>query len=146
MLIREGLGEEAGEEAAAEPEVFVVASNPEFLREGSDVYDSLLADRIVVGADSREALDALRALYEPMIEQSFATELDPRPKVTVPFVTTDLVSAEMIKHASNAFLVTKISFINEISSLSELVGADVGEVAYGTGLDGRKVRAFSLRG
>ena len=146
MLIREGLGEEAGEEAAAEPEVFVVASNPEFLREGSDVYDSLLADRIVVGADSREALDALRALYEPMIEQSFATELDPRPKVTVPFVTTDLVSAEMIKHASNAFLVTKISFINEISSLSELVGADVGEVAYGIGLDGRKVRAFSLRG
>jgi UDPglucose 6-dehydrogenase len=137
MLIREGLGEGAGEEAAAEPEAFVVASNPEFLREGSAVYDSLFADRIVVGADSREALDALRALYEPIIEQSFATELDPRPKVTVPFVTTDPVSAEMIKYASNAFLATKISFINEISSLCELVGADVGEVAYGIGLDGR---------
>jgi UDPglucose 6-dehydrogenase len=91
----------------------------------------------VVGAESREALDTLRALYEPIIEQSFATELDPRPKVTVPFVSTDLVSAEMIKYAANAFLATKISFINEVSNLCELVGADVGEVAYGMGLDGR---------
>jgi UDPglucose 6-dehydrogenase len=135
MLIREGL-EEAGEREH-EVEAFVVASNPEFLREGSAVYDSLFADRIVVGSDSREALDTLRALYQPIIEQSFPTELDPRPKVAVPFVTTDLVSAEMIKYASNAFLATKISFINEISNLCELVGADVGEVAYGIGLDGR---------
>jgi UDPglucose 6-dehydrogenase len=65
----------------------------------------------VVGADSREALDVLRALYEPIIEQSFPTQIDPRPKVTVPFVTTDLVSAEMIKYAANAFLATKVSFI-----------------------------------
>jgi UDPglucose 6-dehydrogenase len=142
MLVREGLEEEAGEEGeheeeAEEPEAFVVASNPEFLREGSAVYDSLFPDRILVGADSREALDTLRALYDPIIEQSFPTELDPRPKVAVPFVTTDLVSAEMIKYASNAFLATKISFINEISNLCELVGADVGEVAYGIGLDGR---------
>jgi UDPglucose 6-dehydrogenase len=142
MLVREGLEEEADEEGeheeeAEEPEAFVVASNPEFLREGSAVYDSLFPDRIVVGADSREALDTLRALYDPIIEQSFPTELDPRPKVAVPFVTTDLVSAEMIKYASNAFLATKISFINEISNLCELVGADVGEVAYGIGLDGR---------
>jgi UDPglucose 6-dehydrogenase len=136
MLIREGLGEEH-EETAAEPEAFVVASNPEFLREGSAVYDSLFADRIVVGSDSSEALDTLRTLYEPIIEQSFATELDPRPKVAVPFVTTDLVSAEMIKYTSNAFLATKISFINEVSNLCELVGADIGEVAYGIGLDGR---------
>jgi UDPglucose 6-dehydrogenase len=135
MLIREGL-EEAGERDH-EVEAFVVASNPEFLREGSAVYDSLFPDRIVVGADSKEAFDTLRALYEPVIEQSFATELDPRPKVAVPFVTTDLVSAEMIKYAANAFLATKISFINEISTLCELVGADVGEVAYGIGLDGR---------
>jgi UDPglucose 6-dehydrogenase len=135
MLIREGL-EEAGEREH-EVEAFVVASNPEFLREGSAVYDSLFADRIVVGADSREALDTLRGLYEPIIEQSFPTELDPRPKVAVPFVTTDLVSAEMIKYASNAFLATKISFINEVANLCELVGADVGEVAYGIGLDGR---------
>jgi len=135
MLIREGIEEEGEHEEEAAS--FVVASNPEFLREGSSVYDSLFPDRIVIGADSREALDTLRALYEPIIEQSFSTELDPRPKVAVPFVTTDLASAEMIKYAANAFLATKISFINEIANLCELVGADVGEVAYGIGLDGR---------
>jgi UDPglucose 6-dehydrogenase len=139
MLIREGLEEADGleEEAGGGEPPFLVASNPEFLREGSAIYDSLFPDRIVVGADSREALDTLRALYEPIIEQSFPTELDPRPKVAVPFVTTDLVSAEMIKYAANAFLATKISFINEISNLCELVGADISEVAYGIGLDGR---------
>jgi UDPglucose 6-dehydrogenase len=79
----------------------------------------------------------LRALYKPIIEQGFPVELDPRPKVAVPFVSTDLVSAEMIKYAANAFLATKISFINEVSNLCELVGADVTEVAYGIGLDER---------
>ena len=133
MLIRDG-AEEIGGKVVPFP---VVVSNPEFLREGSAVYDSLFPDRIVVGADSSEAMDTLRALYKPIIEQSFPTELDPRPKVAVPFVTTDLVSAEMIKYASNAFLATKISFINEVANLCELVGADVGEVAYGIGLDGR---------
>ena len=132
MLVREGLEEAGGEEAN-----FLVASNPEFLREGSAIYDSLFPDRIVVGSESTEALAILRALYEPLIEQSFATELDPRPKVAVPFVTTDLGSAEMIKYASNAFLATKVSFINEIANLCELVGADVSEVAYGIGLDER---------
>jgi len=132
MLIHDGL-----EEAGGGKDDFLVVSNPEFLREGSAIYDSLFPDRIVVGADSREALDTLRALYEPIIEQSFPTQLDPRPKVAVPFVTTDLVSAEMIKYASNAFLATKISFINEVSSLCELVGADVSEVATGIGLDER---------
>ena len=91
----------------------------------------------MVGADSSEAMDTLRALYKPIIEQSFPTELDPRPKVAVPFFTTDLASAEMIKYAANAFLATKISFINEVANLCELVGADVGEVAYGIGLDER---------
>jgi UDPglucose 6-dehydrogenase len=134
MLIREG----ATENGAANGDIdFRVVSNPEFLREGSAVYDSLFPDRIVLGTDCREALDTMRALYEPIIEQSFPTELDPRPKVAVPFVTTDLASAEMIKYAANAFLATKISFINEVSNLCELVGADVGEVAYGIGLDGR---------
>ena len=131
MLIHEGI-EEAGGKAE-----YLVVSNPEFLREGSAIYDSLFADRIVVGSDSREALESMRALYEPIIEQSFPTEMDPRPKVAVPFVTTDLASAEMIKYAANAFLATKISFINEIASLCELVGADVSEVAYGIGLDER---------
>ena len=132
MLIHDGIEEVGGRGSG-----FLVVSNPEFLREGSAIYDSLFPDRIVAGADSREALDTLRALYEPVIEQSFSTELDPRPKVAVPFVTTDLVSAEMIKYASNAFLATKISFINEIANICELVGADVGEVAYGIGLDAR---------
>jgi UDPglucose 6-dehydrogenase len=132
MLIKEGL-EEAGEEEAP----FLVASNPEFLREGSAIYDSLFPDRIVIGSDTREAMDTLRALYEPVVEQGFPTALDPRPKVAVPFVTTDLVSAEMIKYAANAFLATKVSFINEMANLCELVGADVSEVASGIGLDER---------
>src|SRR5215212_6274922 len=134
-LIQEGLEEAEG--GKAREASFLVSSNPEFLREGSACYDSFFPDRIVVGANSREALDTLRALYEPIIEQSFPTELDPRPKVAVPFVSTDLVSAEMIKYASNAFLATKISFINEIGNICELVGADIGEVAYGIGLDER---------
>jgi UDPglucose 6-dehydrogenase len=140
MLIDDGLEEVSGDGAAdtaPEEATFLVVSNPEFLREGSAVYDSLFADRIVAGADSREALDVLRRLYEPVIEQSFPTELDPRPKVAVPFITTDLASAEMIKYASNAFLATKISFINEVANICELVGANVSEVAYGIGLDQR---------
>ena len=116
---------------------FAVVSNPEFLREGSAVYDTLFPDRIVVGADSPEPLETMRLLYEPIIGQTFPTELDPRPKAAVPFVRTDLASAEMIKYAANAFLAAKISLINEISTLCELTGADVGMVANGIGLDGR---------
>ena len=114
-----------------------VASNPEFLREGSAVYDSFFPDRIVLGSDERDALDTMRALYEPIIEQTFPTRRDPRPKAAVPFVTTDLASAEMIKYAANSFLATKISFINEIATICELVGADVASVAHGMGLDER---------
>jgi UDPglucose 6-dehydrogenase len=137
MLVRDGM-EEAGDGSGGDQGAeFRVVSNPEFLREGSAIYDSLFPERIVVGADSREATDTLRALYEPIVEQSFPTELDPRPKVAVPFVTTDLTSAEMIKYAANAFLATKISFVNEIANLCELVGADVGSVSHGIGLDGR---------
>jgi UDPglucose 6-dehydrogenase len=116
---------------------FAVVSNPEFLREGSAVYDTLFPDRIVVGADTPEPLETMRLLYEPIIGQTFPTELDPRPKAAVPFVRTDLASAEMIKYAANAFLAAKISLINEISTLCELTGADVGMVANGIGLDGR---------
>src|SRR5918993_97283 len=131
-LVDEGIDEVGGKGAK-----FRVASNPEFLREGSAVHDSLFPDRVVVGTDSREALDSLRTLYAPIVEQSFPTEWDPRPKVAVPFVTTDLTSAEMMKYAANAFLATKVSFINEMANLCELVGADVSEVAYGIGLDER---------
>jgi UDPglucose 6-dehydrogenase len=139
MLIQEGIDEAEGGRAGSGGEgvELEVASNPEFLREGSAIYDSLFPDRIVVGADSREALDTLRALYEPIIEQGFPTQFDPRPKVAVPFVTTDLASAELIKYAANAFLATKISFVNEIANLCELVGADITEVSAGIGLDGR---------
>lgn len=132
MLVKEGAEEAGGGEVN-----FQVVSNPEFLREGSAVYDSLFPDRIVLGAESRGALDIMRALYEPIIEQSFPTRYDPRPRVAVPFVTTDLASAEMIKYAANAFLATKISFINEVSNICELVGADVSNVAAGIGLDAR---------
>jgi UDPglucose 6-dehydrogenase len=140
-LVDDGIVEAGGEGAE-----FRVASNPEFLREGSAVHDSLFPDRVVVGTDSREALDTLRTLYTPIVEQSFPTEWDPRPKVAVPFVTTDLGSAEMIKYASNAFLATKISFINEVANLCELVGADISEVAYGVGLDDRVGSRFLSAG
>jgi len=134
MLIQEG----AAEGGAADGSVdYRVVSNPEFLREGSAVYDALFPDRIVLGADERDALDTMRALYEPIIEQSFPTQMDPRPKAAVPVVTTDLASAEMIKYAANAFLATKISFVNEVAAICELVGADISSVAHGIGLDGR---------
>ena len=132
MLIGEG-----GAGDVAEGVDYQVVSSPEFLRAGSAIHDSLFPDRIIVGADAHGALDRLRALYEPIIQQTFPTGLDPRPKTAVPFVTTDLASAEMIKYAANAFLATKISFINEVSNICELVGADVSSVAHGIGLDNR---------
>ena len=139
MLIQEGAAE-AGAEVSSSNGAAVdyrVVSNPEFLREGSAVYDSFFPNRIVLGAEKRDALDTMRALYEPIIEQTFPTRRDPRSVVAVPFVTTDLASAEMIKYAANAFLATKISFINEVATICELVGADVGSVAHGIGLDDR---------
>jgi UDPglucose 6-dehydrogenase len=135
VLIEEGAGGRGGAG-------FEVVSNPEFLREGSAVYDTLFPDRIVVGADSPGPLETMRSLYEPIIGQTFPTELDPRPRATVPFVRTDLASAEMIKYAANAFLAAKVSLINEISTLCELTGADVGMVANGIGLDGRIGSSF----
>lgn len=141
MLVRDGMEENGGwadgKEAGERESPFRVVSNPEFLREGSAIYDSLFPDRIVLGTETRDAMEVMRTLYTPIIEQSFPTELDPRPKVAVPLIITDLASAEMVKYAANAFLATKISFINEISNICELVGADVSEVARGIGMDGR---------
>jgi UDPglucose 6-dehydrogenase len=117
-----------------------VASNPEFLREGQALYDSLYPDRIVVGAEDRPAIEVLRELYEPILEQSFTPPpFLPRPERmgAVPFLTTDLASAELIKYGANAFLALKISFINELARLAEKVGADIREVARGIGLDHR---------
>ncbi|QZA32875.1 UDP-glucose/GDP-mannose dehydrogenase family protein [Hydrogenibacillus sp. N12] len=117
-----------------------VASNPEFLREGMALYDSFYPDRIIIGAEAPEAIEVLRRLYRPLLEQTF----DPPEAVPKregygfpPLMTTDPISAEMIKYAANAFLALKISFINEIAGLSEKVGADVIEVARGIGLDAR---------
>lgn len=126
-------------EREAEAQVFQ-ASNPEFLREGVALHDTFYPDRIVVGAENEEAVEAIRRLYRPILEQTFdAPAFLPRPEGygLPPLVTTDPTSAEMIKYAANAFLAVKISFINEIAGLCDKVGADVTEVARGIGLDSR---------
>ena len=104
---------------------FDVASNPEFLREGSAISDFMRPDRVVIGTESEHARTVLRALYRPLY--LFET----------PIVFTTLETAELIKYAANAFLATKITFINEVADLCEAVGADVQDVARGIGLDGR---------
>ena len=104
---------------------FDVASNPEFLREGAAIDDFMRTDRVVVGIESERAKAVMEDIYRPLYLRDF------------PIVTTDLESAEMIKYAANAFLATKITFINEIAALCEKTGADVRQVAKGIGLDGR---------
>ncbi len=109
---------------------FDVASNPEFLREGSAIGDFMRPDRVVLGVESERAETLLRELYRPL------------NLIEAPIHVTNLESAELIKYASNAFLATKISFINEMSQLCEKVGADVHSVAKGMGLDGRIGKKF----
>ena len=113
-----------------------VASNPEFLREGSGVEDFFHPDRIVIGVDSEKAAELLEEVYQPVLQQSFACPVHANcwKRERVPFVVTDINSAELIKHASNSFLATKISFINMIADLCEAVGADVGKVAEAVGM------------
>jgi UDPglucose 6-dehydrogenase len=126
-----------------------VVSNPEFLREGKALHDTLYPDRIVVGAESPDGVDAMRKLYQPILEQTFdPPEFLPRPEgyTFPPLITTTPTSAELIKYAANAFLALKISFINEIAGLCEKVGADVVEVARGIGLDPRIGQRFLLAG
>jgi len=128
---------------------FVVASNPEFLREGSALMDMLYADRVVVGSDDEKAVSVMRKLYQPLIEQTFTPpSFLPRPEnfKMVNFLSSDLQSAELIKYAANAFLALKISFINEIAELSEKVGADITHVAKGIGLDSRIGNKFLQAG
>lgn len=114
--------------------LFDVVSNPEFLREGSAVYDTFNPDRIVLGGNSEKAIAMMKELYHPIIKRQFSENPHLPP---VPLVVTDLSSAEMIKYAANAFLATKISFINEIANICDRVGADVTQVALGIGLDSR---------
>ncbi len=119
---------------------FAVASNPEFLREGSAIHDTLYPDRVVIGSDDRRSLEVLNRLYRPILDQSFTgPTFAPRPDdlAAVPLVATDAASAELIKYAANAFLALKISYINEIGQLAAKVGADITQVARGTGLDAR---------
>src|SRR5579864_3684439 len=136
-LVREAYEQRHGRKAGGQ---FAVASNPEFLREGTALHDSLYADRVVVGSDDARALETLYSLYRPILDQTFTppTYL-PRPEGVgaVPLISTDLASAELIKYAANAFLALKISYINEIGQLAEKVGADIQQVAKGMGLDAR---------
>ncbi len=123
-------------------DLFDVASNPEFLREGTAVVDFLHADRIVVGADTERAGELLRKIYSPLTSGTYyrSTHAVPGPCSEgnpPPVLLTSTKAAEIIKHASNAFLATKISFINVVANICEAAGADVEEVARGMGLDSR---------
>ena len=109
---------------------FDVASNPEFLREGSAIADFMRPDRVVIGTDSERARAVMRQLYRPLY------------LIETPMVFTGIETAELIKYAANAFLATKITFINEIADLCEALGSDVQDVARGIGLDGRIGRKF----
>jgi len=104
---------------------FDVVSNPEFLREGSAVYDFMRPDRIVIGAESDKAVDAMKEIYSMQLAEN------------IPFLVTNIETAEMIKYASNSFLAAKISFVNELANLCEKCGIDIGSVTQGMGLDSR---------
>lgn len=109
---------------------FDVASNPEFLREGAAIRDFMHPDRVVIGIDSERAGEVMKAIYRPLY------------LIETPFVITTIETAELTKYAANAFLATKISFINEIANICEEIGADVQDVAKGIGLDGRIGKKF----
>lgn len=122
---------------------FDVVSNPEFLREGSAVYDTFNPDRIVLGSNNPKAISMMQELYGPIVDRKVASDPSLPP---VPVVVTDINSAEMIKYAANAFLATKISFINEVANICDRVGADVTQVAKGIGLDSRIGNKFLQSG
>lgn len=141
MLVLDGVRERqtalvsTANTAIAEIEAdFDVVSNPEFLREGSAIYDTFNPDRIVLGSNSPRAIAMMKELYAPIVSREYAED---RSLPTIPTLVTDLSSAEMVKYAANAFLATKISFINEVANICDRVGADVSQVAKGIGLDSR---------
>ena len=127
--------------AGGAPPPVTVVSNPEFLREGQALWDSYNPDRIVLGSDDPGALLTMEQLYAPLIQRRCrgCHASHPGP---IPLIKTDLASAEMIKYAANAFLATKVSFINELARLCDCLGADITLVADGIGLDQRIGRAF----
>ncbi len=119
---------------------FTVASNPEFLREGSAIHDTLYPDRIVIGADDDGTANKMKTLYEGLKSQHFSEPVyckRPEGFSEVPIICTDITSAEMIKYSANCFLAMKISFANQIANICDLVGADINEVARGIGTDSR---------
>jgi UDPglucose 6-dehydrogenase len=125
-----------------DPDTFDVASNPEFLREGTAVTDFLFPERIVVGCDSERSADVLREIYLPLTTGAYYQRPDSIPQpdratIPAPLIVTSSKSAELIKHASNAFLAMKISFINAVASVCESVGANVHQVVNGIGSDSR---------
>src|SRR5271163_342886 len=125
-----------------DPEMFDIASNPEFLREGTAVTDFLFPDRIVIGCDTERSAEVLRQVYEPLTSGSYYERPDSLPQpdrasIPAPIIVTSTKSAELIKHASNAFLAMKISFINAVASICESVGANVNQVCHGVGSDSR---------
>jgi UDPglucose 6-dehydrogenase len=143
MIVLDGVAERQGslvgvggtqDKQSSVDSQFDVVSNPEFLREGSAVYDTFNPDRIVLGSNNPKAIALMKQLYQPIVDRGFAQDKSLSP---VPVVVTDLSSAEMIKYAANAFLATKISFINEVANICDRVGADVTQVAKGIGLDSR---------
>jgi UDPglucose 6-dehydrogenase len=153
MIVMDGVTERqavpvpaGGVPETTHPEViadFDVVSNPEFLREGSAVYDTFNPDRIVLGSNSPRAIAMMKELYTPIVERRFAEDTTAG---AVPVVVTDISSAEMVKYASNAFLATKISFINEVANICDRVGADITQVAQGIGLDSRIGKKFLQAG
>jgi len=150
MIVLDGVAERqkelvpaGGGGAPADSVAFDVVSNPEFLREGSAVYDTFNPDRIVLGGNSDRAIAMMKDLYAPIVSRQFAED---QSLPTVPVVTTDLNSAEMVKYAANTFLATKISFINEVANICDRVGADVVQVAKGIGLDSRIGNKFLQAG
>ncbi|MGB3532015.1 MAG: UDP-glucose/GDP-mannose dehydrogenase family protein [Microcoleaceae cyanobacterium] len=146
MIVLDGVAERQKEKGISSPEIeaeFDVVSNPEFLREGSAINDTFNPDRIVLGSTSSKAIAMMQELYTPIVERKFASDASLPP---VPVVVTDLSSAEMVKYASNSFLATKISFINEVANICDRVGADVTQVAAGIGLDSRIGQKFLQAG
>ncbi|MBN4059355.1 UDP-glucose/GDP-mannose dehydrogenase family protein [Dehalococcoides mccartyi] len=121
-----------------EGEDFDVVSNPEFLREGSGLIDFFAPSRIIVGSTSERAFKVLREIYAPLLNGSVVVDV---PWVdsnrTIPYVETDPTSAQLTKYAANAYLATRVSFINEIAGISEKVGGNIGDIVYGLGLDPR---------
>jgi UDPglucose 6-dehydrogenase len=128
--------------SGTDPQSFDVASNPEFLREGTAVTDFMFPDRIVIGCDTERSAEVLRKIYAPLTEGSYYERTDAIPQpdralIPPPIIVTSTKSAELIKHASNAFLALKISFINAVASVCESVGANVNQVVHGIGTDSR---------